>query len=215
MNDKTDSRIKGKRLHELYDYDRATVHEILDRALICNVGLVRDGYPVVIPTIHGRIGDTVYIHGSIAAGNLKDLRRGIDACLTVTIVDGVVAARSLFNSSMNYRSAVVYGTARAVEDSEERDAALRAITEHVLPGRWDDARHASQSEDRQTLIIAIPIEQASAKISADLPEDEDADMDLDYWAGVIPVALGAGVPQSDPQLRPDIEIPDYIANYQP
>ncbi len=208
-------RIKGKRLQELYDYDRATVHGIIDRAMICNVGLIRDGYPVVIPTIHGRIDDTLYIHGSIAAGNLNDLRRGVDVCVTVTIVDGIVAARSLFNSSMNYRSAVIYGTTRAVEDPAERDAALRAIAEHVLPGRWGDARQASASEDRQTRIIAISIEQASAKVSSGPPEDELADLDLDVWAGVIPVSLVAGVPQPDPQLQPGVVLPDYIAGYQP
>ena len=211
MND----RIKGKRLQELYDYDRATVWDIIDRAMICHIGLIRDGYPVVIPTIHGRIGDSLYIHGSSAAGNLKDLRKGVDACVTMTIVDGVVAARSLFNSSMNYRSVVVYGTTRAVDDPEERDAALRAITEQVIPGRWDDARHASDTEDRQTLIIAISIDQASAKISSDMPEDDEADMDVEVWAGVIPVSLVAGTPIPDPQLRPGIALPDYIASYQP
>ena len=210
MND----RIKGRRLQELYDYDRATVHDIIDHALICHVGLIRDGYPVVIPTICGRIDETLYIHGSVAAGNLTDLRKGVDACVTVTIV-GVVAARSLFNSSMNYRSAVIYGTTRAVEDPDERDAALRAITEQVLAGRWDDGRQASASEDRQTRIIAIAIEQASAKISSGPPEDEEADMDLDVWAGVIPLSLVAGAPQPDPVLRPEIDLPDYIAGYQP
>ncbi len=208
-------RIKGKRLQELYDYDRATVHDIIDRAMICHVGFIRDGYPVVIPTIHGRIDDTLYIHGSIAAGNLNDLRKGVEACVTVTIVDGIVAARSLFNSSMNYRSAVIYGTTRAVEDPAERDAALRAISDHVLPGRWGDARHASASEDRQTRIIAISIEQASAKVSSGPPEDEAADMGRDVWAGVIPVALVAGVPQPDPQLQPGVALPDYITGYQP
>jgi nitroimidazol reductase NimA-like FMN-containing flavoprotein (pyridoxamine 5'-phosphate oxidase superfamily) len=207
--------IKGRRLQELYDYDRATVHDIIDRAMICHIGLIRDGYPVVIPTIHGRIGDTIYIHGSIAAGNLNDLRKGVDVSVTMTIVDGIVVARSLFNSSMNYRSVVVYGTTRAVEDPEERDAALRAITEQVLPGRWSDARPASASEDRQTRIIAISIEQASAKISADMPEDEEEDMDLRYWAGVIPISLVAGTPQPDPQLQPGIELPDYVSGYQP
>ena len=208
-------RIKGRRLPDLYDYDRATVHNIIDRAMICHVGLVRHGCPVVIPTIHGRIGDTLYIHGSIAAGNLDDLRRGVDACVTVTIVDGIVVARSLFNSSMNYRSAVIFGTSRAVEDPAERDAALRAITEHVLPGRWDDARHASGPEDRQTRIIAISIDEASAKISSGPPQDEEADMDLEVWAGVIPVAAVAGPPQPDAQLRSDIPLPDYIEGYQP
>jgi nitroimidazol reductase NimA-like FMN-containing flavoprotein (pyridoxamine 5'-phosphate oxidase superfamily) len=211
MND----RIKGKRLQELYDYDRATVHDIVDRTIICHVGLIRDGYPVVIPTIHGRIGDTLYIHGSVAAGNLNDLSKGVDACVTVTIVDGVVVARSLFNSSMNYRSAVIYGPTRVVEDPGERDAALRAITEHVLPGRWEDARPASASEDRQTRIIAIDIEQASAKISDDMPEDDEADMDLDFWAGVIPVSIVAGTPEPDPQLRADIAVPGYIKGYRP
>ncbi len=211
MND----RAKGRRLQELYDYDRSTVHEIVDRAMICHVGLIRDGYPVVIPTIHGRVGDTLYIHGSTAAGNLNDLRKGVDVCLTMTIVDGVVVARSLFNSSMNYRSAVIYGTSRVVEDPEERDAALRAITEHVLPGRWDDARPASGSEDRQTRIIAISIDQASAKVSDDMPEDEEEDMDLDFWAGVIPISIVAGTAQPDPQLRADIAVPGYIKGYRP
>lgn len=208
-------RTTGRRQQDLYDYDRATVHAIVDAAMVCHLGFIRDGYPVVIPTIHGRIGDTLYVHGSVASGNLSELSGGIEACVTVTIVDGIVAARSLFNSSMNYRSAVIFGTARTVTDSGERRAALRAITENVLPGRWDDARQASPQEDRQTRIIAIGIEQASAKISSSPPEDEEADLVLDVWAGVIPVSLVAGVPEPDPGLRPGIEMPDYVAEYRP
>lgn len=208
-------RTTGRRLRELYDYDRSTTYRIVDEAQICHLGLVRDGYPVVIPTIHGRIDETLYVHGSVAAGNLKELAGGIDVCVTVTIVDGIVAARSLFNSSMNYRSAVIFGTARPVEDPEERTAALRAISEHILPGRWDDARHASATENRRTRIIAIPISQASAKVSSGPPEDDASDMDLDVWAGVIPLAVVAGSPEPDPQLRSNIEVPDYIVGYTP
>jgi nitroimidazol reductase NimA-like FMN-containing flavoprotein (pyridoxamine 5'-phosphate oxidase superfamily) len=196
-------------------HDPATVAAILDAALTCNIGFVREGRPVVIPTIHARVDDVVYIHGGVAAGNLRELRQGIDVCLAVTLVDGIVAARSLFNHSMNYRSAVVFGTARLVTEPEEREVALRAITEHVLPGRWDDARHPSAAEDRQTMILAISIEEASAKTRIGPVVDDEEDMELDVWAGVIPLSLAAGDPEPDVHLDPAIPMPTYIKEYRP
>jgi len=204
------TRTGFKRHPERGSLDRDLVHSFLDAAPICHFGFVREGHPVVLPTIHGRVGDTIYIHGSKAAGNLRDLRDGLEVCVAVTIVDGIKAARSLFEHSMQYRSAVVFGTGRLVETSEERTLAFRAITEHVLPGRWDDARHPSRPEDRQTTIIAIEIEEASAKVSSGYPEDEDADGELDVWAGVIPMRLAYGEPDPVPDLRAGIEVPDYI-----
>lgn len=204
------TRTGFKRHPERGSLDRELVHEIVDAAPICHFGFVRDGHPVVLPTIHGRVGDTVYIHGSKAAGNLRALREGLEVCLTVTLVDGVKAARSLFEHSMQYRSAVVFGTGRLVESPEERLVAFEAITEHVLPGRWDDARQPSRPEDRQTTIIAIDIEEASAKVNTGYPDDEDEDRDLDVWAGVIPMRLVYGEPDPVPDLRQDIEVPDYI-----
>lgn len=196
-------------------HDRETIDAILDEALTCTFGFVRDGRPVVLPTIHARVDDVIYIHGAVAAGNLRELRDGIDVCLTVTLVDGIVAARSLFNHSMNFRSAVVFGTPRLVTDPDERDVSLRAIAEHVLPGRWDEARQPSRAEDRQTMILAISIDDASAKMRSGPPVDDDEDMGLDVWAGVIPLSVVAGEPQPDPALAPGIDLPGSIRDYQP
>lgn len=208
-------RSRVRRLPERARYDRETVHAILDDALICHVGFTREDGPVVIPTFCGRVGDTLYLHGSVASGNLRALREGIDVCVTVTIVDGIVAARSLFHHSMNYRSAVVFGHTRLVEDPTERDAAFRAITEHVLPGRWDQARRPSPTEDRQTMIIGIDIDEASAKVRTGGGGDEPEDLDLDVWAGVIPLSLVPGEPIPDPDLAPGIDVPDYIRTWKP
>ena len=207
-------RTTGRRMPEMNTVERPVVNAILDAALICHFGFVRDGYPVVIPTIHARIGDHIYVHGSVATGNLKDIRRGIDVCVTVTLVDGIVAARSLFNSSMNYRSVVVYGTASAVDDPEERTAALMAISDQLLPGRWEDARAPSHTEDLKTMILRISIDEASARVSAGPPEDEDEDLDLDVWAGVIPLRTVAGDPVGAPDLRPGIDVPHYLVDFE-
>ena len=204
------SRTAFKRHPERGSHDRALVHEIVDAAPICHFGIIRDGQPVVLPTIHGREGETIYIHGSKAAGNLRDLEGGIDVCVTVTLVDGIKAARSLFEHSMQYRSAVIFGKGRLVTDPEEREVALRAITEHVLPGRWDDARQPNRPEDRQTGIIAVEIIEASAKINTGYPNDEPEDLDLDVWAGVIPMSISYGTPDPAPNLRDGIQVPDYI-----
>jgi nitroimidazol reductase NimA-like FMN-containing flavoprotein (pyridoxamine 5'-phosphate oxidase superfamily) len=203
-------RTRVRRLPEKAAYDLETLSAILDEALVCHLAYVRDGRPVAIPTIHARVGSILYVHGSKGAGNLRALREGLDVCVAVTIVDGIVAARSLFEHSMRYRSAVVFGKSRLVEDPNERTRALRAISEHVIPGRWDDARGPSPVEDRQTTIIAIEIEEGSAKVSAGWPEDPAEDMDLPVWAGVIPIFQTFGQPLPDPSLAEGIPVPDYV-----
>ena len=194
--------------------EREIIDPILDEALICHFGFVRNDYPVVIPTIHARVGDTIYIHGPVATGNLRDLREGIDVCLTVTLVDGIVAARSLFNSSLNYRSVVVYGSARAIDDPDERTLAFKAITDKLLPGRWGDARGPRHTEDRKTMILGISIDEASARISDDHPDDEDEDLDLDVWAGIIPLRVAAGEPIDAPDLKDGVVLPPYLEDFE-
>jgi hypothetical protein len=192
--------------------DRETVDAVLGAGLVCHVGFVRDDYPVVILTLHARVGDTIYIHGSVASGNLRDMREGIDVCISVTMVDGIIAARSLFNSSMAYRSGLVYGFARQVSESEERTIAFRAITEKLMPGRWEDARQPNHSEDLKTMILGASIDEATARVLDDPPEDEPDDLDLDVWAGTIPLSMTVGVPIDEPGLEPGIPVPDYLIN---
>jgi hypothetical protein len=206
-------RTKIRRLPERAVDDRETIDAILDEALVCHVGLAREDGPFVVPTIFGWVGDTVYLHGSVASGNLRSLRDGADVCVTVTIVDGIVAARSLFHHSMNYRSVVVFGRTRPVTDPAERTAALRAIVDHVMPGRWDDARQPNRSEDRQTMVIAVDIDEMSAKMRTGGGHDEPEDHDLDVWAGVIPLTLTAGDPVPEDDLRDGIEVPPYIRDW--
>ncbi len=203
-------RTDFKRHPERGSHDRDLVYQILDAAPICHIGIVRHGGPVVLPTIHGRVGDTVYIHGSKASGNLRELKEGIDVCITVTLVDGIKAARSLFEHSMQYRSAVVFGRSRPVVEPDERDLAFKAITEQILPGRFEDARHPSPPEDRQTAVIAIDVDEASAKVNTGYPDDGETDGHLDVWAGVIPMGISYGAPDPAPDLREGIDIPDYI-----
>ncbi len=206
-------RTRIRRHPERGHYDRETIDQVLDEALICHVGFVADDHPVVIPTIHARVGDDLYLHGSPASRMLRLVGGGEPVCVTATIVDGVVAARSVFHHSLNYRSVVVFGSARPVTTEEERWAAFRAITEHVLPGRWDEARHPDRNEDRGTLIVAVPIDEASAKVRTGPPSDADDDYDLPIWAGVVPLAVAAGAPQPDPRLAPGIGIPPSVAGY--
>src|SRR4029450_4288817 len=168
-------RVRVKRLPERGRYDRETIDGILDEAKFCHLGFVADGQPFVIPTIHGRAGDQVYVHGSTASRPLRTLRGGTPVCLTVTILDGLVVARSVFESSMNYRSVLVLGSARAVEDPDEKLAGLRAIAEHVLPGRWSEARLPNDAELKQSLLLALPLDEASAKVRTGGPEDKEAD----------------------------------------
>ena len=193
-------RTTVKRLAKRGVYDRETVYAILDEALICHAGFVVDGAPVVIPTIHWRQGDTLYFHGSAASRMLRSLRDGVEACVTVTLLDGLVIARSAFHHSMNYRSAVVFGTAREVTEREEKLRALDALVEHVVKGRSAETRPANEKELRQTMVLALPIEEASAKVRTGGPVDDEEDYALPYWAGVVPLRLAYGDPVADERV---------------
>ncbi|HEU4974746.1 MAG TPA: pyridoxamine 5'-phosphate oxidase family protein [Baekduia sp.] len=185
-------------------YDREAVEAILDEAQVAHLGFAVDGQPYVIPTLHARVGDLVYVHGSSASRALRTLRGGAPMCLTVTLVDGLVLARSVFHHSMNYRSVVVLGEARAVDDREEKLRALEAFTEGLIPGRWAEARPPSDQELKGTQILALPIDEASAKVRTGGPVDDDEDYALDVWAGVLPLALRAGALEPDDRLRPGV-----------
>ena len=190
-------RTRVRRLGKRASYEVETIHAILDEALICHVGFVVDDNPVVIPTIHWRQDDELYFHGSMASRMLRNLREGVDACVTVTLLDGLVLARSAFHHSMNYRSVVVFGKAREVTDREEKLRALTALVEHVVPGRSPDVRAPNESELRQTLVLALPIGEASAKIRTGGPIDDEEDYALPVWAGVVPLTLMKGTPIKD------------------
>ncbi len=208
------ARTTVKRLAKRGVYDRETVYAILDEALICHLGFVVDGRPVVIPTIHWRDGDRLYFHGSQASRMLRNLRDGVEACVTVTLLDGLVLARSGFHHSMNYRSAVVFGTAVEVSDREEKVRAFDRLVEHVVAGRSAGVRPPNESEIRQTLVLALPIEEASAKIRTGPPLDDEEDYSLPVWAGVIPLALTPQPAIADARLVPGVEPPEYVTNYR-
>lgn len=202
-----------KRLPKRAEYDRAAVFEILDEAFICHVGFIVDGRPVVIPTSYVRVGDDVYIHGSAASRLLRSLEEGIDVCMTVTLVDGLVLARSAFHHSINYRSVVIFGQANVVDDSDEKTRALHAFTEHVVPGRWEDVRPPDENELRATLVLKVPLTEVSAKVRTGPPIDDDEDYKLAVWAGVVPLKLAAGAPVIDGRVLPGIEAPQYVREY--
>lgn len=208
-------RTEVRRKPERGEYDASTINAILDEALICHVGFVSEnGYPVVIPTIHARSAATVYLHGSPASRMLRAIKGGSDVCVTVTLVDGLVLARSVFNHSMNYRSVVIFGRPREVTDPDEKLRAMEAITEHVARGRWDDARHPNEREFQGTTVVALPIDEASAKLRVGPPGDEPEDYELAIWAGVIPVRQVFGDPEPDPRLEGDIAPPGYVTDYR-
>lgn len=213
MTEPTSERTRVRRLPERGAYDRQSLDAILDEALICHVGFVHDGHPFVIPTVHARDGDTIYFHGSPASRMLRSLKQGAPVSVIVTIVDGVVAARSVFHHSMNYRSAIVLGEARLIDDDHERLRAMEAITEHVLPGRWAEARLPSESENKGTIIVALPIEEFSVKTRTGPPGDDEADYDLPIWAGVIPLALTASDPEPDPLLSEGIDVAASVLRF--
>jgi uncharacterized protein len=194
-------------------YDRAVAYQILDEGFLCHVGFVVAGQPFVIPTSYGRRGDELYIHGSAASRMLRNLDQGIPLCLTVTLVDGLVLARSIFNHSMNYRSVVVLGTAVAVNDPQEKLAALRALSEHILPGRWVDVRGPNERELKATLVMRLPIEEFSAKVRQGPPVDDEEDYRFPTWAGVIPLTTVAAGPVADPRLEPPRDVPAYALEY--
>jgi nitroimidazol reductase NimA-like FMN-containing flavoprotein (pyridoxamine 5'-phosphate oxidase superfamily) len=206
-------RTRVRRRRERARYDSASIHAILDEARVGHVGFVQDGQPFVIPMVYGRDGDTLYLHGSAATRLLRSLGEGIPVSVGVTLVDGIVLARSAFHHSMNYRSVVLLGAARVVRDAGEQMRALRAIVEHVCPGRWDVARPPSDVEIAQTLVLALPIQEASAKCRSGPPLDAAEDMELDVWAGVVPLALVAGEPIPDPALRAGVETPPHASGY--
>ena len=202
-------RTTVRRLPKRAAYDRATIHAILDEALICHMGFVSDGQPFVIPTIHWREGETLYFHGSAASRMLRSLRDGVDACVTVTLLDGLVLARSAFHHSMNFRSVVVLGRAREVT-GDEKIRALAGLVEHVVPGRNADVRPPNATELKQTLVLALPIDEASAKIRTGPPLDDEEDYTLPIWAGVVPLRLVPGEPLGDDRLLPGVALPDYL-----
>ena len=202
-----------RRLPKRAEYDREAVYRILDEGFICHVGFVVDGQPFVIPTGYARLKDTLFIHGSQASRMLRAVGQGISVCLTVTLVDGLVLARSAFHHSMNYRSVVVFGQAIVVDESEAKLAALRALSEHMIPGRWDEVRGPSEPEMRATVVLSLPLAEASAKVRTGPPLDDEEDYQLPVWAGVIPFRLVAEPPVADPRLPPDIAVPAYAGKY--
>ncbi|MGA8541117.1 MAG: pyridoxamine 5'-phosphate oxidase family protein [Terriglobales bacterium] len=192
-------------------YDRDTVNHILDEAFLCHVGFVVDGQPFVIPTSYGRDGDVLYIHGSAASRMLRNLDQGVPVCITVTLLDGLVLARSVFNHSMNYRSVVILGTATLVADPAEKLAALRALSEHIIPGRWDNARQPNEKELKATSVLRLPIQEYSAKVRVGPPLDDEEDYDFPTWAGVIPLEMKTGEAIRDDRCQQ--ELPAYLNNY--
>lgn len=202
-------RTRLRRLPERGHYDRATVHAILDEGFLCHVAFTLDGQPYALPTAYGRVGETLYLHGS--TGSRIGMRPDMDVCVSVTLLDGVVLARSVFHHSFNYRSVMVLGRTRLVTDLEEKDAALRAVVEHVVPGRTQAARGPSRKELAATAVLAVPLNEVSAKLRDGGANDEEEDYDLPVWAGVLPLALVAGRPRPDARLHGDPPVPAHVA----
>jgi hypothetical protein len=197
-------RSQVRRVRKRGTYDRQTVYQILDEAQVCHVGFAIDGQPFVIPTAYGRVEDRLYIHGSPASRMLRTLKGGVDVCVTVTLLDGLVLARSAFHHSMNYRSVVILGTASVVDDRAAKLEALRALTEHIVPGRWDTIRQPSPQELVATMVLSLPLVEVSAKVRTGPPVDDEADYDLPVWAGVIPLQVTEGEPIPDPRLNSEL-----------
>jgi hypothetical protein len=203
-------RTRHRRRPQRGSFDVGLIHAILDEALVCHVGFAVGDRPWVVPTIHARVGDRLYLHGAVASHMLGTLARGVETCVTATIVDGLVLARSAFHHSMNYRSVMVFGTATRVDDGDEKRAALDALVEHVVRGRAAEARPPSAQELRQTLVLRLPVVEASAKVRTGPPIDAEADLALPVWAGVVPCALSFGDPIPDGTSTP---APDYVRAY--
>ncbi|HLK06195.1 MAG TPA: pyridoxamine 5'-phosphate oxidase family protein [Candidatus Acidoferrum sp.] len=207
-------RTQVKRLPKRGKYDAETVYKILDEGFVCHVGFVVDGQPYVIPTNYGRVGDTVYLHGSAASRMLRTLSAGIPVCVTVTLVDGLVLARSAFHHSVNYRSVVILGTATLVDEPTEKMEALRLFTEHIMKGRWDEIRWPNEQEMKGTTVLALPLEEVSAKVRVGGPVDDEEDYALPVWAGVLPLAQTKGEPIPDDRLKAGTPVPGYITGYK-
>ncbi len=214
MEDLTQTaRTTLRRLPQRGAFDRESINQILDEGFICHVGFAVQGHPFVIPTGYARVDDKLLIHGSQASRMLRTLGRGIEVCLTVTLVDGLVLARSAFHHSMNYRSVVVFGRATVVDDRDEKLAVLLALSEHMIPGRWADVREPNERELQQTTVLSLPIDEASAKVRSGPPLDDEEDYAMPVWAGVIPLRLVANAPIPDPRLPAEIEPPMYALDY--
>lgn len=207
-------RTRVRRLPARGHYDRETIYRILDEGLICHVGFVIEGQPYVIPTSYGRDADKLFIHGSAASRMLKQLQTGLEACVTVTLLDGLVLARSLFHHSMNYRSVVALGVTRLVNEPDEKLHALRTIVEHLVPGRWNDSRGPNDHELQATSVLELQLDEASAKIRTGPPLDDEEDYELQVWAGVVPITLQPGTPVADPRLITGVDVPEYALNYR-
>ncbi len=207
---KRTERSRLRRLTKRGAHDLATIHAILDAGFLAHVGFVVDGQPFVIPTLYGREGETLYLHGSAASRMLRHLAGGVPACATVTLVDGLVLARSAFHHSVNYRSVVAFGSARPIQEAEDKTRALRIISEHLLAGRWEDVRPPTAKELEATSVLAFRIEEASAKVRQGPPLDDEADYALPVWAGVLPLALRAGAPLPDPRMAEAPRTPAYL-----
>ena len=215
MNEFTPTeRTKVRRLPDRGKYDSESVYGILDEAFICHVGFVVESQPYVIPTGFARVNDTLYIHGSAASRMLRTLADGVQVCVTVTLIDGIVMARSGFHSSMNYRSVVILGRATQVEGRDEKLAAMAAFSEQVMPGRWKDLRETTDAELKGTLVLSLPLKEVSAKVRTGPPKDDEVDYALPLWAGIVPLQLTAGNPINDPRLPTGIEPPGYARNYK-
>ncbi len=202
-----------KRLPQRGSHDREVIDQILDEGFICHVGFVVEGQPVVIPTGYARVDDNLIIHGSQASRMLRQLGKGIEVCVTVTLIDGLVLARSAFHHSMNYRSVVIFGTASVINDREQKIAALLALSEHIIRERWNDVREPTETELRKTTVLSLPIAEASAKIRTGPPLDDEEDYALPVWAGVLPLRLATGEPIPDPRLPENIKVPGYVRSY--
>ncbi len=207
-------RVRLRRKRERASYERDQIDAILDEGLIAHLGIVEEGQPIVIPTLHARDGDVVYCHGSSASRTLRTLAGGAPACLTVSLIDGLVLARSAMHHSANYRSAMVFGSARLVEDRAERMHGFEQIVERIVPGRWPEVRAPSENELKATTLLALPLEESSAKVRTGPPLDDEEDYALSAWAGVIPLSLQAGRPEPDPRLPEGIAIPDHVRAYR-
>lgn len=202
-----------RRLPERGTHEWTAVTDILDAAFLAFVGFAVEHQPFVIPTLYGREGETLYLHGSAASRMMRELSAGVPACVTVALVDGIVLARSAFHHSMNYRSVAAFGTAKKIEDVGQKRAALKVISDHVLAGRWEDVRLPTEQELKATTVLEFVLEEASAKVRTGPPSDDEADYELSVWAGVLPLALHSSAPEADGRLRAHVPEPAYLANY--
>ncbi|MCB0705140.1 MAG: pyridoxamine 5'-phosphate oxidase family protein [Saprospiraceae bacterium] len=207
-----DKKTKVKRVPKRGHYDQETIFNILDKAFLCHVGFIHEGYPVVIPTLYGRKDDILFLHGSAASRMMKDLANGIDVSICVSLVNGLVLARSAFHHSMNYESVVLFGKAEMVEDPEAKMAGLKVVSDQVLKGRWEEVRLPNEKEMKATTLLQIQIKEASAKIRTGPPGDDKEDYELDIWAGVVPVKHKFLPAEVDPLLKAGINLPDSVKN---